>query len=582
MKKSIVFIVVALIVAVGIAAGPASSWAAMPPGADLVDLAWSKEQGAAVLSRFELFRSTDGKDWLPAGFADRAVELTAVGLGKALTVVATKTGMLLVSVDGGAFQEVKAPKDPFGRTVEGIRTIAVHPKDEEILATSGQGLIRSRDKGLTWEAIADPFWTNPKAREVIAVGYAGSDPVIVTRNGAWRQSKGGFEPITRGLPESVTPTVASVFDGKILMALPGEGIFRATKDSKWSKLKGAPGDPIAFLGFARDGYLAARVASPLHLGDPKGSEWTPVGQYSSGFIPRKSVSTSFGDLIVLRGKGLVRLDGENFDPIALPADLSSVNTRIVSQGVQLAGTQGGIFFSSSAGQAWEDVTPEDLGSAVNVLLPLEDGRILLGSDGAGVWVSDDNGRTWRDWSRRLGTSNTIKGLVRYKEGVLAGTENGFMWTEAGPEPNWNSLDGGVGRRSVIALMEDAGVYWLATQDGVYRAVNGQDFAPVPGTQGRVNSLAVDGGKAAALVNCQVVTIDKNLKVTKLTPFGSCIATAVGISGGTVYAGTSDGYYRYDDGKWVREPGITYPVARIYRDTDGMRVVTRGGGTRYLK
>jgi photosystem II stability/assembly factor-like uncharacterized protein len=582
MTKSSVKMSVFLIAAALFLTTPGTVTAASPPGADLVDMVWSKSQGVAVLSKYELFRSTDGKDWLPAGFADRAVELTAVGLGKELIIVATKPGALYRSIGGGAYQKIKAPRDPFGRTVEGIRTIAIHSKDEEILASSGQGLIRSRDKGATWEAIADPFWSNPEARQVMMIGYVNNDPVVVTRNGTYRENKKGFELITKGLPEKVRPTVASVFDGKILMALSGEGIYVATKDSKWSKLKGAPGDPIAFLGFTEGGYLAARVATAMHLGDTKGKTWKPVGQYSPNFIPRKSVSTPFGDFILLRGKGLVRLESDKFLPVQLPADLSSVNARVLTQGNQIVGTQGGVYLSSNAGQVWRDVTPGELGAAINVLLPLSDGRILAGSNGAGVWVSDDNGLNWRNWSLRLGTSNTIKGLVQYNGGILAGTENGLMWTKAGQDPNWGRMDGGVGRKSVIALTQDGDFFWLATQDGVYRARDGQDFSAVPGLAGRVNSLSAEAGKVAALVNGQVVLTDKKLKFTKLPALEKSIASAVGLAGGTVYAGTNDGLYRYDGSKWIKTGQSRHPVAGIIGSTDGIRIITRGAGTRYQK
>ena len=135
---------------------------------------------------------------------------------------------------------------------------------------------------------------------------------------------------------------------------------------------------------------------------------------------------------------------------------------------------------------------------------------------------------------------------------------------------------------MISLLEDGGFYWLATQDGIYRAKDGQDFSPVSGIEGRVNSLAADSGKVAALVNCQVVLIDSKLKLTKLPPFEKCIASAVGISGGTVYAGANDGLYRYEGSKWVKERQFIHPVSKIVGSSDGVRVVTRGAGTPYLK
>ncbi len=561
---------------------PATSLASQPQGADLVALNYSQKYGLGVLSNYELFWSTNGKDWAPAGFMDRAERLTGFGMGESLVVVASDSGTIFRSVDGGLFQKAPPPKDPYGRMVSGIRYIAIHPKDVEVLASSGQGLIRSRDKGETWEPIAEPFWSNPAAREVIAIGYTKDKPVVVTRSGVYRQGKDGFELLDKGLPDVFRPTVASVFNGEILMALPGDGIYLAIKDNKFSKLKSAPGDPIAFLGFARDGFLASRPATELNLGDTKGSRWSPVGQYSPSFIPLDSVSTPYGDFLILRGKGLVKLEGDRYVSIGLPANLSSVNASLVVSGNRLIGSQGGVYFSSSTGKMWEDVTPVELGAAVNVFLPLDDGRLLLGSNGAGVFISEDSGKSWRNWSLRLGTANTIKSLVEYGGGVLAATENGLMWTETGTVPSWESRDAGVGRTSVSTIVQDGDRYWIATQKGVSTARDGKDFVPVPGLEGRVNSISVEDGTLLALVNGRILLQKKGKKLTEMPKGSGFIASNVALKNGRVYAGTNNGLYRLDDGRWVAAGNTRHPVALLLGEKGGLRVVTRGAGTYLVK
>ncbi len=567
---------------IGLVLIPPSVFAGEPPGANLLALDYTKEQGIAVLARYELFRSSDGVKWAPAGLADRGKALSAVGMGKNIILVATEEGTLYRSVGGGPFTDVKAPKDPFGRKVKGVRFIAIHPKDEEIMLSSGQGVVRSVDKGETWEPIAEPFWKNPDAREIIAVGYAKNDPVVVTRNGPYRRTSKGFERITKGLPKKVRPTVASVFEGRILMALPGEGIFLATKDSKWSKLKGAPGDPIAFVGFAKGSYLAARPTTALHRGDSKGKSWSPVGQYSPSYIPVDSVSTPMGDFLVLRGKGLVKLAGDKYEPVSLPGNLSSVLAHLELDGKQLAGTQGGVFLSSASGTTWQDVTPESLGSAIGSFLKLGDGRILLGAEGAGVFVSSDGGTTWRAWNIRLGTANTIKGLITYNSGVLAATENGLMWTKTGQDPNWQSLNGGIGRTPVVDLEYEGNNYWIAVNSGVYKARDNEKFSLVPGFAGRATAISVEKGKLLGLVNCRILLSAKGKQPTELPWKLSCIATDVALVEGVPHVGTTAGVYRWSENRWSMAGSSSHPVSRLVREKGAVRVVTKGAGTWYIR
>ena len=60
------------------------------------------------------------------------------------------------------------------------------------------------------------------------------------------------------------------------------------------------------------------------------------------------------------------------------------------------------------------------------------------------------------------------------------------------------------------------------------------------------------------------------------------ASAVGLVTGTVYAGANDGLYSYNGTGWIKAGNLHHPVARIFGDSEGVRAVTRGAGTWYLK
>lgn len=574
-EKSFLYSIVVL---VAISLVPHPVQAKQPPGADLVGIAYSRETGLAVLSRFELFLSTDGVQWKPAGLMGKSEALSAVAVAKNVVLVAAESGKIFRSVGGGPFQTIDPPKDPYGRIVAPIRIMAARSRGNEFMASSGQGVIRSVDGGVTWEAIADPFWKDPEARQIIRVGYVANKPVIVTRKSTWRDAGEKFERIRKGLPEVVNPTVAAQFGGQVLMALPGQGIYLATDDSGWRKLDGAPGDPLAFVGFVNGGFLAARPTTALHVTDRKGEKWTQVGGFSPSFIPVASASTPFGNYVILRGKGLVKLDGADFRTVELPMPLSTVFAQLDTPGSTLAGTQGGVYFTSNNARSWEDVTPLQLGSPVNNFLVLEDGRILLGSEGSGVFVTSDGGMSWENWSRGLGTANTIKGLVKFGNGVLAGTENGLMLTAMDLEPSWKRHPGGLGRVSVGRLIQDGKLYWLSSLAGVFKAEGTGDFKPVPGYKGRVTGFDASGGRVLAIINGKILLGDSNGTAKELSRLpNKAIVTDVVFFAKVAHVSSSGGIFKWKDGSWLRVDQETRPMSGIITTPDGVKGLIRGAG-----
>jgi photosystem II stability/assembly factor-like uncharacterized protein len=559
------------------------SLAAELPGADLIDVAYNEKMGLAVLARFDLFLTRDGSAWTEAGFRGKDQGLSSVGLSDVFIYLGTEAGQILRGERISQFTNLATPRDPFDRPVVPVKHIAADSKGRFLLASSGQGVVLSEDGGTSWKPIQDPFYSDPAQREVMGLGFVKGDAVVITRRGVHKWSGKGFEPFVKGLPDKSIISAASFTDGKALVAVAGEGMFEATSTRSWKKVPVASQDPLSFVGYRDGGYMASRPYSRLRSLNIKSKEWSDVGPFSADFTAASSVPTPFGTYVVLRGKGLATLKGDGLTVVDIPQSLSSEYTRITLGDVTLVGTQGGVFRSSNRGRTWTDVTPPDLGKPVNVILSLPDGRFLLGSDGVGVWMSEEDGMSWVDWSTGLGTSNTIRQMLVVEDKVVAATENGLMVTPAGAQAAWKPLDPGVGRNPVRSFVRDQDVYWVGTVEGVYRAEPDLKFTPVKGLEKANAWLDADSGRAAVISNGRVIMVEEDGRVKTLEPLPSgVLPVAVVMHRGSVFVGSNQGTYRLSEGSWAYAGGPALPVKTLRKAGGTIRIITAGGGTFDLK
>jgi len=552
------------------------------PGGDFRALAYDKGAGYALLSRYELFISPDGESWSPAGLDMSGDELLSVARGKNSFLAGTASGRIIRFTLGSAPVDLPKVKDPFGRIVAPVRMIATGPRGGDIIISSGQGVMISRNSGETFEPVTVPFWNDPSSREIRAVGYIGKTAMVFTRSGAYYSKGGEFLPSSEGLPVNLAPTAVFIENGRALSAFPKIGIFQTTNGKSWKKLVRTPDDPIAFLGTTGKGIIAAGPFSPMYLGDAKGKNWTKVVDISPGFTPVTTVKASRGALLVLRGKGLYRLEGGDLRPIPMPRSLASVSAQIQISGVTLAGTEGGVF-RSSGGNIWEDVTPAGLGVPVTDFLQLSDDRILLSSRGLGGFVSRDEGRTWTQWNEGLGTSNSMRTLLMDGKVVLAGTENGLMYRTLEGKSLWQAAERGVPRETIFKLTKYDGRIWAASASGVYSGESGGPLSPVKGLRGSARDLSTDGKSLLALVGGHIYMIGAkgDLKEMDNVPAGAS-PTSVALVGGKAWVGTTAGVYTFSNGSWVKSWNREYEVKTVHQISRGVRVVTAGAGTFYLQ
>jgi hypothetical protein len=549
------------------------------PGADLVKLSWSKGMGYGLASRTELFVSGDGQKWRGLGLSEGEV-LTGLCAGGDFFLAGCESGALYRVTGSGAgvkVEKLPAPKDPYGRVVRGLTTLAAG-KGREVLASSGQGLMASKDGGTTWTAVVEPFWKVPEAREVVCVGYAGETAVVVTKRGAWRRGKAGYEAFGQGLPKNFVPMLGAAERGRVLVSSAAESLVETADGQSWT-LAGLPAEsPAAFIGWSGGGYLTAGPFSPVYEG--KAGSWKKAGEASPGYVPVSSVSTGAGALVALRGKGLYRLEKGALAAVELPSEQAVVNARLEEGDATLVGTQGGIYRQEGKEAGWRDVTPASLGGAVSCFLRLGGGRLLAGALGSGVFLSEDGGKSWTDWNEELGTSNTVTALVLEGKSVLAATENGVMT---------RSLDGlwmraeGSPYAAVNDLAQGGGRVWAATDAGLYSAAGGGALAAVVEVGGKVASLGAEGERLAAVADGRVLLRAGSGAWETLPALPGPPAQSVALSaGGGVWASSSAGVFRLSGGAWEKAKDRLPPVVKVVAEGAGVRVVAPTAGVRYAE
>ncbi len=313
-------------------------------------------------------------------------------------------GVIAVSADGG---ETWTRRDK-GLEDLSIRGFVIDPSNRDHMVAGGlEGVYRSRNGGVSWQKIS-----NRENVESLAIDPRSSDTIYVgTWRQAWRTDDGGrtWKHIEQGMVLD-TDVFAIEIDPK-------------NPDSVW----------ISTCGWV---YNSAN----------RGDTWV---RFKEGFDNRRIHSIAI-------------------DP---------VDSRVV-----YAGSVAGLYRSRNLGKSWEVIS--DTGLVINAigLHPRRPNRIVLATEGDGVYISNDQGKTFarssfglqsmrvasvvadpstrnrvyaavmfggsasgiydskdggRNWSRLSETKlpEILSLIVRHDVSprFLAGTEQGFFWSEDGKD-----------------------------------------------------------------------------------------------------------------------------------------------------
>ena len=438
-----------------------------------------------------------------------------------LIYAGTSAGQLYVSRDGGHSWRDAGASLPFpGWVVSALLFDPDHVPDHPdrlwaaLRGIWGSGHVASSDDGgRTWvargEGLTDPVYSLARVPGREGHLYAG------TGSGVWGSRDGGasWRRLTGALPELakvtslyVDPdqpdtviagtwrqayrsddggrTWAGVFDGMVL-------------DSEVFSLTPVPGRP---------GEIWATTCGWVYRTLDRGGKWE---RFKDGFEERRTPSFA-----------------------------------VLSDGRLLAGTVAGLHASEDGGRTWQRVGDPALSIAAIAHHPARPGRVLLGTEGSGVWLSNDGARTFQRASE--GMSNLrISALAAAGDELLVGVAH------AGPISGiYSSPDRGGSFEglftplpTVLDLAVHGGRPYAATERGLYRRL-GKDWHRVPEVgERRVEQVLTDGRQLIARAADGLWELQAEKFVPKKLQQGAPRSAA--LWEGALWVSDAKGLYRLD-------------------------------------
>jgi photosystem II stability/assembly factor-like uncharacterized protein len=165
-----------------------------------------------------------------------------------------------------------------------------------------------------------------------------------------------------------------------------------------------------------------------------------------------------------------------------------------------AGTTEGLWISDDDGSTFRLSSRRDL--VVNAIATLSDGSVLVGADGAGVLRSRDRGLTWtpvnEGFSERFISRIVFDGTgARVLASVWGDRTHGGVFSAPGAHGPWTPLGTGLGGRDVVSLASAGAVVLAGTDQGLFVLDDGasvwRKIELAPGVQvpaPRVNDIKV--------------------------------------------------------------------------------------------
>ncbi len=285
-----------------------------------------------------------------------------------------------------------------------VQALALDPDGTLFMGTFGNGIYKSRDGGLHWEAIleglGDPYIMTLLIKPSQGKTPAASQKMIFTgtaRLGVFRSLDEGlhWEKVNTGLTN--TQVSALLFDSQDrLYAATGQGVFRsADYGDHWAAHNTGLDDVLVrSLIIDREGTLYAGTGG-------KGLYKLKAGQRSwerltRGFEGERGLRENFIRVLTLGADGTV-----------------------------YAGTfDGGIYTSRDGGKNWNDLNQGLINQSIRAILIGKNGVLVLGT-GRGIFTRSPKDTRWSSISGTLEDLN-IQSMVMDGEGrIYAGTAIGL-------------------------------------------------------------------------------------------------------------------------------------------------------------
>jgi photosystem II stability/assembly factor-like uncharacterized protein len=386
---------------------------------------------------------------------------------------------------------------PVGPPGGDVRSLAADPRDPRIvyLGTADGVLYRSTDGGRRWERQHPGFPLRGMSLDELRVDsrgrlYVGYWQVHGKGGGVGLSADGGasVELLPDIAGQSVRALALSASDPDVVVAGTLEGVFRSGDGGRsWSRISPVddpelrnvnsvavdPTDPqVIYAGTWHLPWKTAdggRAWHPVHAGIINDSDIMTLSFDRRS--PRALYATACTGIYRSSDAGLrwSRLRGV---PARSRRTRSFAQDPIAPETIY-AGTTEGLWTSADGGATWRQATPKDL--VVNAVLALPEG-LLLGTEGAGVLLSTDRGRTWEasndGFSERLVSRLLFdRARSRILAAVRADRRHGGVLVAPAASGPWTRVGTGLEGREVLSLSLLGDEVLAGTDDGLFVSVS---------------------------------------------------------------------------------------------------------------
>lgn len=462
-------------------------------------------------------------DWRPAPLWGADVRSLAISPEDPDVVLAgTSAGQVYLSKNGGKSWTNAGPTLPFpGWVVSALRFDPNRSSQPSRVWAAlwgiwgGGHVAFSDDLGKTWVSRAQGLPEEPVYALALVPGREGR-LFAGTLSGVYGTTDGGesWRYLTSDLPEvqKVTSLMVdpdqpdSVIAGTWRRAYKSDdggktwaGVFEGmVLDSEVFSLTPVPGHP---------GEIWASTCGWVYQTMDRGAKWE---RFKDGFTERRTLSFA-----------------------ALP------------DGRFLAGTVAGLHVSEDGGRNWKPAGDPALSVMSIAFHPARPGRVLLGTEGSGVWLSDDGAATFRRSSSGM-TNTRISALALSGDdllvamshagplsGVYISKDRGRTWAaEFAPLP------------PVLDFAARDGKVWAATERGLYER-RGSGWVRLRELgEGRVEQVVTDGERVVARTPDSLFELTGDRFVPRPLPQGA--PRSIAFYGDALWVSDAKGLYRLTD------------------------------------
>jgi photosystem II stability/assembly factor-like uncharacterized protein len=441
-------------------------------------------------------------------------DISALAMKDTLIFAGTLRSGIAVSSDKGKSWKLR------NNGLPGLNVSALAILNNSIYAAmDGSGIYRSMDNGLSWTQMNDGL-TSMYVSIFASIG----DTIFAGTNGGgiyysdnkrvtWTQANNGLKDLhIRG---------GLIAKGTDLFTAPEDGVFKSTdRGASWIETdSGLTCKDIRALGVVgSDIWAGAYDGHGAFLSKDNGSYWSfcnnglhsDTSYFGVTFSFFYSFSTMGNNIFAGTNSGIYRLTNNQASWKLVPSSntfpLSGANTLLVNGLNLFVGYKDTIFLTADTGASWSQINIS-LKNVDIFTLAVSDKYIFAGTQGRGIFLSDNDGDSWTAANNGLsGRGLLINTIFPNNNNVFVGTYGAGIFLSKNNGVSWSPMNNGlnqyglsvnaiakIGTTIIIGTDNNSGGFYLSDDTGNSWKARHINISSISA----VTSLAVNGNNIFA-------------------------------------------------------------------------------------